>query len=529
MCGCRAAILLLPAPCHAEVNAMQGKLNSGKFKDILATIGNTPIVRLNKLAPPHVNVFVKIEAFNPMGSVKDRLALGIIEDAERRGLLSPGQTVIEATSGNTGIGLAMVCAVKGYPLVVTMGENFSVERRRMMRFLGAKVVLTPAALRGTGTTAKAVELAEKHGWFLCRQFDNEANADAHSHTTAPEILSAFDGERLDYWVTGYGTGGTLKGVARLLKAQRPETQIVVCEPDNSPVLGSGIPQRRHPDGTISESHPSSRPHLMQGWSPDFIPKLTEDAVAMKLIDRILPINGADATRLARELARQEGIFVGISAGATLAGALQLCDSAPEGTTMLCMLPDTGERYLSTPLFEGINADMSEEELAISRSTPGCRFDAPSPALPSESATTKPESPVSEPAVSAKVEDFFARVLTDSEQPLVLFALEWCEFCWSLRKLFARCGIPYRSIDLDSAAYQRDDRGGQIRVLLHARTGSRTIPQVFVGGEFVGGCTETLDAFKDGRLQGLLGKHGVRFDETVHVDPHALLPAWLHPR
>ena len=500
----------------------------GKFENILATIGRTPIVRLNKLAPPRVNVFVKIEAFNPMGSVKDRLALGIIEDAERRGALSPGQTVIEATSGNTGIGLAMVCAVKGYPLVVTMAENFSVERRRMMRFLGAKVVLTPAALKGTGMLAKAVELAELHGWFLCRQFDNEANADMHSRTTAAEILSAFEGERLDYWVTGYGTGGTLKGVARVLKAQRPETQIVVCEPDNSPILGSGIAQLRHPDGTPIDSHPTFRPHLMQGWSPDFIPKLTEDAVAMKLIDRVIPINGADAVRLARDLAQQEGIFVGISAGATLAGALQLCASAPDGATVLCMLPDTGERYLSTPLFDGVSVDMSTEELEISRSTPGCRFDAPPPAPPA-SAAPKPEISITEPAVSAEVEDFVARVLADPEQPLVLFALEWCEFCWSLRKLFAKCAIPYRSVDLDSTAYQRDDRGGQIRALLRARTGSKTIPQVFVAGEFIGGCTDTLEMFKDGRLQGLLSQHGVRFDESIRVDPYTLLPTWLHPR
>ncbi len=499
----------------------------GKFDNILGTIGNTPIVRLNKLAPPNVNVFVKVEAFNPMGSVKDRLALGIIEDAERRGALSPGQAVIEATSGNTGIGLAMVCAVKGYPLVVVMGENFSVERRRMMRFLGAKVVLTPAAQRGTGTLAKAVELANAHGWFLCRQFDNEANANMHSRTTAPEILAAFEGERLDYWVTGYGTGGTLKGVARVLKAQRPETQVIVCEPDNSPVLGSGIAQSRQLDGTIRESHPSSRPHVMQGWSPDFIPRLTEDAVAMKLVDRIVPINGSDAMRLARELARQEGIFVGISGGATLAGALKVCESAPDGANVLCMLPDTGERYLSTPLFDGIDADMSSEELEISRSTPGCRFDVPPPAPPT-AATPKPEG-VSAPAVSAEVEDFVARVIADPEQPLVLFALEWCEFCWSLRKLFAKCAIPYRSVDLDSTAYQRDDRGGQIRAVLHARTGSRTIPQVFVGGAYIGGCTDTLEMFKDGRLQGMLTQHGIGFDEAISVDPYSLLPTWLHPR
>jgi cysteine synthase A len=507
---------------------MHGRFHDLKFENILATVGHTPIVRLNRLAPPHVNVFVKIEAFNPMGSVKDRLALGIIEDAERRGALSPGQTVIEATSGNTGIGLAMVCAVKGYPLVVTMAENFSVERRRMMRFLGARVVLTPAALKGTGMLAKAVELSRAHGWFLCRQFDNEANADMHSRTTAPEILDAFNGERLDYWVTGYGTGGTLKGVARVLKVRSPKTQVIVCEPDNSPILGSGIAQMRELDGAPSDSHPMFRPHLMQGWSPDFIPKLTEDAVAMQLVDRIVPINGSDAIRLAKALAQREGIFVGISAGATLAGALQIANEAAAGTNVLCMLPDTGERYLSTPLFEGISAEMSTEELEISRSTPTARFDAPSPA-PAVAVTSTVEKQIAAPNVSAEVEAFVSQVLADAEQPLVLFALEWCEFCWSLRRLFAQCGIPYRAIDLDSTAYQRDDRGGQIRAVLASRTGSRTIPQVFVGGEYIGGCTETLDRFKDGRLQRLLAAHRVAFDEGVHVDPYTLLPTWLHPR
>jgi len=507
---------------------MQSPSRHAKFDSILGTVGGTPIVRLNKLAPPRVNVYVKIEAFNPMGSVKDRLALGIIEDAERRGTLKPGQTVIEATSGNTGIGLAMVCAVKGYPLVVTMAENFSVERRRMMRFLGAKVVLTPAALKGSGMLAKAVELAQAHDWFLCRQFENEANADMHSRTTAPEILAAFEGERLDYWVTGYGTGGTLKGVARVLKAQRPDTQIVVCEPDNSPILGSGIAQPRAPDGSPSESHPAFRPHLMQGWTPDFIPKLTEDAVAAQYVDRVLPINGADAMRLARELAQREGIFVGTSAGATLAGALQVAAEAPDGATVLCMLPDTGERYLSTPLFEGIGAEMSAEEWEISRSTPGARFDMPPPAPPSAAPTQK-EDKVAAPQASAEVEAFVAQLLADREQPLVLFALEWCEFCWSLRKLFAQCGMPYRAVDLDSAAYQRDDRGGQIRAALAARTGSRTIPQVFVAGEYIGGCTQTLELAKDGRLQRLLKSHGVACDESVLVDPRALLPAWLQPR
>jgi cysteine synthase A len=272
------------------------------YDNILETVGNTPIVRLNKIAPDQVNVYVKIESFNPMASVKDRLALGVIEHAEKTGALKPGQTVIEATSGNTGIGLAMVCAVKGYPLVVTMAESFSIERRKMMRFLGARVVLTPAALKGSGMLAKAVELAEKHGWFLVRQFENEANADAHSRTTAPEILKSFADSQLDYWVTGFGTGGTLKGVSRVLKEKSPGTKVIVCEPDNSPILGSGIPQERAEDGSPKESHPLFRPHLMQGWSPDFIPKLTEDVVDAKLIDAVLPINGDDALRLSKALA-----------------------------------------------------------------------------------------------------------------------------------------------------------------------------------------------------------------------------------
>jgi cysteine synthase len=288
---------------------------SGIQPDILATVGDTPVVRIKKLAPVGVELFAKLESFNPMGSVKDRLALGVIEDAEKRGHLSPGQTVVEATSGNTGIGLAMICAHKGYPLVVTMAENFSVERRKLMRFLGAKVVLTPASEKGSGMLAKAVELAEKHGWFLCRQFENEANADIHSRTTAQEILRDFRDRRLDYFVTGTGTGGTLKGVARVLREQRPETKIVVCEPDNSPVLASGVEQEKRPDGSPATSHPGFRPHLMQGWSPDFIPKLVEDARAAGLIDEIVPVSGADALRLSRDLAQKEGIFVGISAGA----------------------------------------------------------------------------------------------------------------------------------------------------------------------------------------------------------------------
>jgi cysteine synthase len=346
-----------------------------KFHDILETVGNTPVVRINRLAPSGVNLFVKIEAFNPLGSVKDRLALGVIEAAEKSGDLKPGQTVVEATSGNTGIGLAMVCAAKGYPLVLLMAEPFSVERRKLMRFLGAKVVITPAADRAVGMITKMEELAAAHGWFMPRQFENEANPDFHSRTTAREILDDFAGERLDYWVTGYGTGGTLKGVARVLRKERPETKIIVCEPEDAQLLGSGLPQARKPDGTPASPHPTFKPHPMQGWTPDFIPKLTGDAVDMKLIDRILPISGPDAIRCSKELATREGIFVGITSGGTFAGALKIAAEAERGATILAMLPDTGERYLSTPLFADIAADMNQEELAISRSTPSAQLKA----------------------------------------------------------------------------------------------------------------------------------------------------------
>ena len=342
-----------------------------RYQNILETIGNTPVVRLNKLAPASVNVYVKVEAFNPMGSVKDRLALAIIEDAERCGALKPGQTVIEATSGNTGIGLAMVCAQKGYPLVVTMAESFSVERRKLLRFLGARVVLTPAAQKGTGMLAKAVELAETHGWFLCRQFENPANADVHARTTAREIIRDFADQRLDYFVTGFGTGGTLKGVASALKRARPDTRIVAAEPANAALLSSRIPQARDTTGGPAGSHPSFSPHPMQGWTPDFISTLTEQAVEADLIDEIVPVAGPDALRLARELARQEGIFVGTSSGGTLVAALDVARRAPAGSNIVCMLPDTGERYLSTPLFEGISMEMNNEELAIMGSLPIC--------------------------------------------------------------------------------------------------------------------------------------------------------------
>lgn len=347
-----------------------------KFDSILGTIGKTPVVRINKLGPKGINLFVKVEAFNPLGSVKDRLALGVIEAAEKSGELKPGMTVVEATSGNTGIGLAMVCAQKGYPLVVTMAETFSVERRKLMRFLGAKVVLTPAAERGFGMVAKAAELAKTHGWFLTRQFENEANPAMHERTTAREIVDDFKGEKLDYWVTGFGTGGTLNGVARVLRKERPDTKIVVCEPADAPMLSTKSPQERNADGSPAKPNAAFKPHPMQGWSPDFIPKITADAVDMNVISRIVTVAGPDAMKCAKALAQQEGIFVGITSGATFAGALEVAKDAAPGSTILCMLPDTGERYLSTPLFGDVGADMNDEEVSISKSTPNHQMPPP---------------------------------------------------------------------------------------------------------------------------------------------------------
>ncbi len=488
--------------------------------NILDTIGDTPIVRINHLGPKHVELYVKLEAMNPMGSVKDRLALGIIEAAERDGSLKPGQTVIEATSGNTGIGLAMVCAAKGYPLVVTMAESFSVERRKLMRFLGAKVILTPASEKGSGMIAKARELADKHGWFLARQFENEAGPDIHSRTTAEEILADFADTPLDYWVSGFGTGGTMKGVARVLKAKSPGTRIVAAEPDNSALLGSGVAQAYLPDGSPAASHPAFRPHLMQGWTPDFIPKLAGDVIAAGHIDEVRPVPGAEALKCARDLAQKEGILCGISAGATFAAALEVAKTAPKGARILAMLPDTGERYLSTPLFAEIGEEMSQEEQEIAATTPRFRFDAQPAAMPQAAAAAKP----SEEAV-AHVED----VISDPDQPVVLFALEWCEFCWSVRKLFAAAGIAYRSVDLDGPDYRENDWGGDIRRALAEKTGEVTIPQIFVGGRHIGGATETFDAFNSGELKRLLGELGVEVTEAEIGNAYGFLPAWLHPR
>ena len=310
------------------------------YDSILGTIGNTPVVRINKLAPKNVTMYVKCEFFNPLSSVKDRLAIAIIEDAERTGKLKPGQTVVEATSGNTGIALAMVCAAKGYPFVATMAESFSIERRKIMRALGAKVILTPAAERGSGMVKKAAELAQKHGWFLANQFENEANPAYHRNTTGPEILRDFAGKRLDFYVTGWGTGGTLTGAGEMIRLARPETQIIATEPAGASLL-AGKPWA---------------PHKIQGWTPDFVPKVLKKEVA----HRILPVTDAEAVESARALAKTEGIFCGISSGGTFAAARKVAEEAPEGSVILAMLPDTAERYMSTVLFEGINEGTDSE-------------------------------------------------------------------------------------------------------------------------------------------------------------------------
>jgi cysteine synthase A len=492
------------------------------FQSILDTIGNTPAVKINNLGPKNVNLYVKIESFNPMGSVKDRLALGVIEDAERSGALKPGQTVVEATSGNTGIGLAMVCAQKGYPLVIVMAENFSIERRRMIRFLGAKVILTPASDMGTGMIAKVNELVETHGWWQPSQFDNPANAEMHERTTAVEILDDFAEIGLDYWVTGFGTSGTLGGVSRALRQKSPDTKIMVCEPDNSQILGSGISQQRNPDGTY-QSHPNFRPHLMQGWSPNFIPRFAEEAMEAKNIDELIPINGNIAIQCTMDLAQKEGIFVGTSSGATFAGALQVAETAPEGSNILCMLPDTGERYLSTPLFESIAEDMTDAEIEISRSTPGYRFDVSTTPVDEPA---EPEAPGElDPAAISEV----ASILEENQEQVLMFSLEWCEFCWSVRKMLTACDIPYVTVDLDSVAFQEKDRGGKILAVLNQQNDWPTTPQIYVGGEFVGGATDLFDIGKAGELQSKLAARNIPYNETINRDPYSFLPAWLHPR
>lgn len=340
-----------------------------RYDSILDTVGDTPTIRINRIAPNNVTVYVKFEAFNPAGSVKDRLALNIIESAERDGKLKPGQTVVEATSGNTGIGLAMVCAAKGYPLVVTMAESFSMERRRLMRFLGAKVVLTPKSAKGFGMYQKAKELAEANGWFLASQFETPANAEMHENTTAREILADFRDARLDYIVSGYGTGGTISGLGRVMRKERPDTKLILTEPANAALVASGYINTRNEAHQPTEGHPHFEPHPIQGWTPDFIPWVLQEALDEGYYDEMIPVAGADGIAWSRRLAKEEGIFTGISGGSTFAISMKLAETAPDGSVILCMLPDTGERYLSTPLFEGVAEEMTEEEQALSASTP----------------------------------------------------------------------------------------------------------------------------------------------------------------
>ena len=483
--------------------------------NILGTIGDTPVIRLSRMGPAGVEVFVKTEAANPMGSVKDRLGLGIIEAAEQSGELRPGQTVVEATSGNTGIGLAMVCAAKGYPLVVVMAENFSLERRKLLRFLGAKVVLSPPWAKGTGMVAVARKLAEDNGWFFCRQFENEAGADIHSRTTAVEIIRDFGENGLTAWVSGFGTGGTLKGVARVLRERSPETKIVVVEPENAALVGSGIAQVVDRDGQPAQSHPAFHPHPMQGWSPDFISKLTSDAVAAGMVDETVAVSGAESIDCAIALARKEGIFCGITGGATLAAALKLAETAPPGSRILAMLPDTGERYLSTPLFAGVPVEMDEEEMAL--------LEAAMPAI------AQPASP--EPAAAAKSGDekareFVARTLTSNPDKVVMFALSWCEFCWSVRNLLNALNVPFVSVDLDTPEFRAANDVPKIRSALEEIAGAPTLPQLFVDGVKLGGCMDILSAAQTGHLQRLLAKKSIRCDARADLDPYSFLPNWV---
>ncbi len=480
-----------------------------RHDNILHTIGNTPAVRINRLAPDHVQLYVKIEAFNPLSSVKDRLALGIIEAAEKDGSLKPGQTVIEATSGNTGIGLAMVCAQKGYPLVIVMAENFSLERRKLLRFLGAKVVLTPAAAKGSGMKAKARELADKHGWFLARQFDNPANPDIHRRTTAVEIANDFADIGLDYWVSGFGTGGTLAGVAAGLEELLPKTRIAVVEPDNSRMLYSGVPQ---PDG--NNSHPLARPHPIQGWAPDFLPGVV-DPKTRERVDEFIAVNAADGIRCARDLATKEGIFVGISSGCTFAGALQLAERAEPGSTILCMLPDTGERYLSTPLFADINVGMNNEERAIAESTNNYRFDQPLdlPPVPIPAASDLSESAVTR--FNALVKD----------NPVMLFSLQWEDFSGAIKRILNHLKVPYMYYDVDALVNNDDsDEGLQLKKVVMHEVNSAVLPVLYLNGEPLLGIKAFSDALADGRLREKLDTLGVNHSWS-DIDPKAFFPPW----
>ena len=344
--------------------------------NVTQLVGNTPLVKISdKICPPGRTIYAKCEFFNPLSSVKDRLAVAIVEDLEAKGALKPGYTLVEATSGNTGIALAMVAAQRGYKCVVTMAESFSIERRKIMRMLGAKVIVTPKALKAKGMVDKAIELCEKNPTYvLCHQFESEANWKFHEATTGPEIVNDMKGLPFNYWVTGTGTGGTYHGAGKYIKEHSPDTKIILVEPEGAALVHSGIATPRNKDGTPKEGHPSWKPHPIQGWTPDFIPKVLEDGLPLKLHDEIAICPGAEGIKMAQSLARNEGIFTGVSGGSTLWAAVEVAKRAPAGSVLVAMLPDTGERYLSTPLFANIQADMDEEEWAIAKSTPTAILD-----------------------------------------------------------------------------------------------------------------------------------------------------------
>jgi cysteine synthase A len=387
--------------------------------------------------------------------------------------------------------------------------------------LGAKVILTPASEKGTGMLAKAEELAKAHGWFLARQFENEAGPDIHSATTAEEIIATFADAPLDYFVTGFGTGGTLKGIARVLRAKSPSTKVIVAEPANSPLLGSGIGQTYNADGSPAASHPVFRPHPMQGWTPDFIPKLAGNVISSGHIDSIQAVRGDDAIGCARDLARKEGLLVGITAGATLVAALKVAQTAPRGTRILAMIPDTGERYLSTPLFDGIEVEMDEDERVIAASTPRFRFDTG----PIQTAPAVAKPLVLDPAAVAQVET----MISDPDQSVVIFALEWCEFAWGVKRLLTTLGVPFRAVHLDGPEFEDPRWATKVRRAMSDRAGAVTIPQIFIGGRHLGGATETFDACNDGSLRTLLADEGIEVDTESLGNAYVFLPKWIHPR
>eukprot|EP00746_Dinoflagellata_sp_MGD_P077408 gnl/MRDRNA2_/MRDRNA2_31062_c0_seq1.p1 gnl/MRDRNA2_/MRDRNA2_31062_c0~~gnl/MRDRNA2_/MRDRNA2_31062_c0_seq1.p1 ORF type:complete len:445 (+),score=91.43 gnl/MRDRNA2_/MRDRNA2_31062_c0_seq1:97-1335(+) len=403
----------------------------------------------------------------------------------------------------------MVCAAKGYPFVCVMAESFSLERRKLMRFFGAKVVLTNPAHKATGMVIKAKELAEKHGWFQPRQFENEANAWIHAQTTGPEILQAMQGIQLDYFFTSYGTGGTLKGVAQVLREQSPNTKIIVCEPDNAPLLYSGTKTEYGTDGQFKEPHPLWRPHLLQGWTPDFIPKLVDEAIKANFVDDVVHVGGDQAIAISRELAKKEGILTGTSGGGCLASALEFASKAQKGCTILALLADTGERYLSTPLFENIPVDMTPEEVELAGTTPS----APPPAI------TLP--PVTEDCVAFVNE-------TNKNHKIVIWSLEYCEFCWTIFKFFKTIEVPYEVINIDSFQYAKENQGNKYRSALSSITDNNTFPQLFLNGKYIGGAVDACNMWKKGELQPILESAGLKKGNfgDYQGDPYEFLPKWM---